>query len=690
MSRRDVADIRLVITDNPPVNALGQAVREELARQLSEAEIDPVVRVVILICAGSGFFVGADICELGRPRLPPRIFELAHQIDAMRTPVVAAIHGNALGGGLEIALASHRRIATRDARFGLPEVKLGLIPGAGGTQRLPRLIGIEKAVDVIVSGRSLSASEALEVGLVDEVVKDNLEESALRLARRLLASPGSPIARTYGSEPLLVPSPDYFSKLRQAEARRTRGQKSPSRCIDAVELTTRLTLSEGLRREREIFVELEADEQSAALRHVFFAEREAAVVPDIGTEAGRPVARAAVLGSGTMGTGITMCLANAGISVRLTDASDAALQRAKATIETTYDDAVARGRISPDERAARLRLVELTAGVAETVAGADIVIEAVIEDLALKLRLFAELDREVPRGTILASNTSTLDVNAMACATARPERVLGLHFFSPAHVMRLVEIVRADKTSPQVLASTLRLARRLGKVPVVVGVCDGFVGNRMLAQRTREAERLLASGALPHEIDRAMTDFGFPMGPFAAADLAGLDVGWRVRQARGTPLEIADRLYEMGRLGQKVGRGYYRYEAGERTPLRDQEAEALIVEVARRHGFAQRTFTPGEIIERLLYPLINEGARILEEGVALRSGDIDVVWIHGYGWPAWRGGPMYYAGTIGLGVIRDRLRELHQEFRHPSLQPAGLLSLLADRGQSFEAGTSVR
>jgi 3-hydroxyacyl-CoA dehydrogenase len=312
------------------------------------------------------------------------------------------------------------------------------------------------------------------------------------------------------------------------------------------------------------------------------------------------------------------------------------------------------------------------------------VIEAVIEDMALKLRLFAELGRDAPRDAILASNTSTLDVDAMARATADPERVLGLHFFSPAHVMRLVEIVRAEKTSPSVLASVLRLARRLGKVPVVVGVCDGFVGNRMLAQRTREAERLLASGALPHDIDRAATVFGFPMGPLAAADLAGLDVGWRVRQARGTPLEIADRLYEMGRYGQKAGKGYYRYESGSRTPLRDPEVEVVIAEVARRNGVAQRTFAADDIMERLLYPLINEGARILEEGIARRSGDIDVVWIHGYGWPAWRGGPMYYAGMAGLRTIRDRLLEFYREFRHPSLQPAGLLSRLADEGRGFD------
>jgi 3-hydroxyacyl-CoA dehydrogenase len=394
--------------------------------------------------------------------------------------------------------------------------------------------------------------------------------------------------------------------------------------------------------------------------------------------------RAAVLGSGTMGTGIAICLANAGISVRLTDASEAALQRGLATIETTYRDAVARGRISPDEMAKRLRLVESAPGMAEAVADADIVIEAVIEDMALKLRLFAELGRDAPRDAILASNTSTLDVDAMARATADPERVLGLHFFSPAHVMRLVEIVRAEKTSPSVLASVLRLARRLGKVPVVVGVCDGFVGNRMLAQRTREAERLLASGALPHDIDRAATVFGFPMGPLAAADLAGLDVGWRVRQARGTPLEIADRLYEMGRYGQKAGKGYYRYESGSRTPLRDPEVEVFIAEVARRNGVAQRTFAADDIMERLLYPLINEGARILEEGIARRSGDIDVVWIHGYGWPAWRGGPMYYAGMAGLRTIRDRLLEFYREFRHPSLQPAGLLSRLADEGRGFD------
>ena len=679
VARRDRDGVRIIETNNPPVNALSQAVRESLAAALAAADDDPAIRAVILICGGRGFFAGADIREIGKPRLPPRVFELTQQIDRMRKPIVAAMHGNALGGGLEMALACHWRVAAAGAKFGLPEVKLGLIPGAGGTQKLPRLIGIEKAAEMILSGRICSAAEALGNGMIDAIAEGDLESFALSFTLSMLEKRA---ARQYDQKPLAPPSADYFAVLRKSEQHRARGQKSPLACIDAIALTTTVPLAEGLKKEREIFVAMENDEQSAALRHLFFAERRA--VSELGTARAPAIAKAAVIGSGTMGTGIAMALANAGIPVAITDSSPEALERGMGVIERTYRDAVKRGRMSEDEGKARRSRIAAGASVAEATSDADIVIEAVIEDMAVKRALFSTLDEVTSAAAILATNTSTLDVNVIAEATRDPKRVLGMHFFSPANIMRLVEVVRAERTSPDTLAAVADLARRMGKIPVIVGVCDGFVGNRMLAERTREAERLLATGALPHEVDKAVTDFGFPMGPLAMSDLAGLDVGWRIRQARGTSLEIADRLYEMGRYGQKTGKGYYRYESGSRNPERDAEVEALIGDVARRNGAAGRSFTPDEIIARLIYPLINEGARILEEGIAARSSDIDVIWVHGYGWPAWRGGPMYHAGKIGLDVIRDRLSELYDEFGHPSLRPAPLLSRLADRNMTFE------
>jgi 3-hydroxyacyl-CoA dehydrogenase len=684
VTRRDRGSIRIIETNNPPVNALSQAVRESLTRELAAADSDLNIRAVILICGGRGFHAGADIREIGKPRLPPRVFELTHQIDAMRKPVVAAIHGNALGGGLEMALACHWRVAAADTKLGLPEVKLGLIPGAGGTQKLPRLIGIEKAVDMIVSGRICLLPEALTSGLIDAKAEGDLESFASDFIGAVLEKLGAKAVRKYDEAPLLSPGPDYFAELRKTEKQRARGQKSPLACIEAIERTTSGTLAEGLKREREIFVAMEGDEQSAALRHLFFAERRATSAPETGTGNTRPIAKAAVAGGGTMGTGIAMALANAGIAVAITDSSPEALQRGMSAIARTYEDAVKRSRVTEAEGHARRSRITASPGIAEAAADADIVIEAVIEDLAVKQSLFAILDQTASASAILASNTSTLDVDVIAQATKDPSRVLGMHFFSPAHIMRLVEVVRAEKTSPGALATVVDLAKRIGKIPVVVGVCDGFVGNRMLAERTREAERLLAMGALPHDVDKAVTDFGFPMGPFAMSDLAGLDVGWRIRQARGTSLEIADTLYDMSRYGQKTGRGYYLYESGSRSPVRDPEVEAIITQVARRNNAAGRTFTPDEIIERLFYPLINEGARILEEGIAARSSDIDVIWVHGYGWPAWRGGPMYYAGRIGLAGVRDRLAKLHDEFGHPSLRPAALLNHLADQNMTFE------
>ena len=677
---RREGDIAVVTADNPPVNALKHQVRAGLAEALHQTRDDPAIKAVVIACAGRTFFAGADITEFGKPPQAPGLGEVIAAIEAMPKPVIAALHGTALGGGFELALACHFRVAVAGARVGLPEVKLGLLPGAGGTQRLPRLIGPEKALKMIVTGDPIEASEALADGIVDEIVDGDLTTGTIAFARSVAAE-NRPLRLVRDREDKL--SAEGFADAAEALTRRLRGREAPAACVEAVRNAIVLPFEEGLKREGELFRKLVTGDQSKAQRHVFFAEREAARVPGIpeGTKP-RPIASGAVIGAGTMGVGIAMCFANAGIPVTIVETGRDLLQKGLDRVAANYRATVARGGLGADEMERRIALIK---GVTEldAVGAADFVIEAVFEEMQLKKRVFADLDRVAKANAVLATNTSTLDVDEIARATSRPRDVLGTHFFSPANVMRLLEIVRGAATSPDALVTAVTLGRYLGKVPVTVGVCYGFVGNRMLARRSVEAERLLLEGALPQEVDAAVTGFGFPMGPFAMADMAGLDVGWRIRKGRGERNEIEDALCEAGHFGQKTGKGYFRYDAGSRAPVPDPEVERTILDASSRAGITRRAITQEEIVERMIFPMINEGARILEEGIAARPGDIDVIWVYGYGWPVWRGGPMYYADRLGLAHLRDRLTIYAERSGDETLRPAARISRLATEGRGF-------
>jgi 3-hydroxyacyl-CoA dehydrogenase len=673
-------EIAIVTVDNPPVNALKHEVRAGLAEALRRARDDKNTKAVVLACAGRTFFAGADITEFGKPPQAPSLHAVIAAIEAMPKPVVAALHGTALGGGFELALACHFRVAVGSARVGLPEVKLGLLPGAGGTQRLPRLVGPEKALKIIVTGDPITASEAAADGVIDEIVEGDLTAAAVAFARRMLAA-GRPLRLVRDRDEKLVG--EGFADAAETLTRRLRGREAPAACVEAVRNAIVLPFEEGLKREGELFRKLVAGDQSKAQRHVFFAEREAAKIPDMPEATKpRPITRGAVIGAGTMGGGIAMCFANAGIPVTIVETGRDLLQKGLDRVAANYRTTVSRGGLDADEMEQRMGLIT---GVTEleAIGESDVVIEAVFEEMGVKKRVFADLDRLAKGNALLATNTSTLDVNEIARATARPQDVLGMHFFSPANVMRLLEIVRGAQTSFDALASAVALGRRLGKVPVTVGVCYGFVGNRMLARRSVETERLLLEGASPQEIDAAVVGFGFPMGPCAMMDLAGLDVGWRIRQGRGERALIEDALCEAGHFGQKTGKGYFRYDAGSRTPVPDPEVEKIILDTSSRLGINRRQIAEEEIVERMIFPMINEGARILEEGIATRPGDIDVIWVHGYGWPVWRGGPMYYADRLGLAHLRDRLTFYADRSRDQTMQPAPLLQRLAAEGRGF-------
>src|SRR6516164_2041795 len=677
---RREGDIAVVTADNPPVNALKHQVRAGLAEALHQTRDDPAIKAVVIACAGRTFFAGADITEFGKPPQAPGLGEVIAAIEAMPKPVIAALHGTALGGGFELALACHFRVAVAGARVGLPEVKLGLLPGAGGTQRLPRLIGPEKALKMIVTGDPIEAREALADGIVDEIVEGDLTAGAIAYARRVVAE-GRLLRRVRDREDKL--SAEGFADAAEALTRRLRGREAPAACVEAVRNAIVLPFEEGLKREGELFRKLVAGDQSKAQRYIFFGEREAARVPGIpeGTKP-RPITSGAVIGAGTMGGGIAMCFANAGIPVTMVETGRDLLEKGLDRVAANYRATVARGGLGADEMERRISLIK---GVTEldAVGSADVVIEAVFEEMQLKKRVFADLERVAKAGAILATNTSTLDVDEIARATSRSHDVLGTHFFSPANVMRLLEIVRGAATSPDALATAVALGRRLGKVPVTVGVCYGFVGNRMLARRSVEAERLVIEGALPQEVDTAVAGFGFPMGPFAMADMAGLDVGWRIRKGRGERNEIEDALCEAGHFGQKTGKGYFRYETGSRTLLPDPEVERTILEASSRAGISRRQLPQQEIVERMIFPMVNEGARILEEGIAARPSDIDVIWVYGYGWPVWRGGPMYYADRLGLAHLRDRLTIYAERSGDETLRPATRISRLAAEGRGF-------
>jgi 3-hydroxyacyl-CoA dehydrogenase len=677
--RRD-GEVALVTVDNPPVNALKHEVRAGLVEALDRARHDDTVKAAVIACAGRTFFAGADITEFGKPPQPPTLAEVIAAIEVMPKPVIAAIHGTALGGGFELALACHFRVAAESARVGLPEVKLGLLPGAGGTQRLPRLIGPEKALKLIVTGNPIPAPEAQADGVLDEVVAGDLTEGAVSFARRVVAE-ARPLRRVRDRDEKLIG--EGFADAAENLTRRLQGQEAPVACVEAVRNAIVLPFEEGLERESELFQRLVAGDQSKAQRHIFFAEREAAKIPDMPERTKpRQINSGAVIGAGTMGGGIAMCFANAGIPVTIVETSRDLLQRGLDRVVANYRTTVARGGLDNNEMERRVALIT---GITEleAVGSADVVIEAVFEEMEVKKRVFADLDRIAKANAMLATNTSTLDVDEIAGTTARPQDVLGMHFFSPANVMRLLEIVRGEQSSFDALATAVALGRRLGKVPVTVGVCYGFVGNRMLARRSVETERLLLEGALPQEIDAAVTAFGFPMGPCAMMDLAGLDVSWRIRQGRGERALIEDALCEAGHFGQKTGKGYFRYEPGSRTPVSDPEVEEIILARSGRLGINRRPIAQEEIVERMVLPMVNEGARILEEGIASRPGDIDVIWVYGYGWPAWRGGPMHYADRLGLPHIRERLTFYADRSGDETLQPAPLLRRLADQGQGF-------
>lgn len=683
VERRDA--VAIVTVNSPPVNALSAAVRKGIADGVKSAQADDSVKAIVIACAGRTFIAGADITEFGKPPQSPSLHEVIEVIENSSKPVVAAIHGTALGGGLELALGCHFRVATKDAKLGLPEVKLGLLPGAGGTQRLPRAVGPEMAVEMIVGGNPIGAAVALKNGLIEEIIDGEPAVGGEAFARKALAEK-RPLRKLRDDDSKLAAAKadkSIFTNAAAAANKRNRGLEAPLAAAEAVSHALDQPFDQALKSERELFMKLMNGDQSKAQRYAFFSEREAAKVSGVpdGTKP-RDVKQVAIIGAGTMGGGIAMSFANAGIPVTLIETGDEQLKRGLGIMQKNYEATAARGGIPADAPAKRMGLIKGVVGL-ENVKDADLIIEAVFETMAIKKEVFGKLDEHAKPGAVLATNTSYLNINEIAAMTKRPQDVLGMHFFSPANVMKLCEIVRGEKTAPDALMTAVAVAKRIAKVPVVVGVCDGFVGNRMLAARGKQAEKFLFEGALPQQVDAVLTRFGMPMGPFAMGDLAGLDIGWRSRQDRGIKSEIADAICEAGRFGQKTGKGYYKYEAGSRSPLPDPEIEKLIEETTAKLGLKRRQISDDEILERLMYPMINEGARILEEKIAARPSDIDVVWLYGYGWPIYRGGPMFYADSVGLKHIADRLSFYAKQTNDPSLEPTPLLKRLADEGKTF-------
>ena len=681
--------VAVLTVDNPPVNALSWHVRQGIFDGLNQAMADGATAIV-LICAGRTFIAGADISEFGGGA--PAAVSLADLQAVMENspiPVIAAIHGTALGGGLEVALCAHYRVGLAGSKYGLPEVNIGLLPGAGGTQRLPRLIGVPKALEAMTSGRHMPAAEAHTDGLIDAVVDgdwDSLHAAAVAFAERAVAD-GLPLIKVRDrTDKVAGTDPRVFADIRASIARKTRGFLAPECNIRCVEAAATLPFDEGLAVEAELFRELMTGPQSAAQRYCFFAERSANKIPDIddsvrsGDTPIIDVQKAGVLGAGTMGGGIAMNFANVGIPVTIVEVSEDALERGLGVVRQNYERSARRGSIAPEAVDERMALITGSTDKNDF-ADCDVVIEAVFEDMALKKSIFAELDQICKPGAILASNTSALDINEIASATSRPEWVIGMHFFSPANVMKLLENVRGDASNDTVVASTMAIGKRIGKIPVMVGVCRGFVGNRMLAMRGAEADRMLMEGATPAQIDSVLYEFGFPMGPFSMSDLAGLDIGWKAETS--TSSTVREILCESGRRGQKNGRGYYTYDPDTRAATPDPEVEQMIRAFADARGHEHREVTDQEILERLLYPMVNEGAKILDEGIAIRGSDVDVVWVNGYGWPMYRGGPMYWADSVGLAEIVDRIKDYADRLggRHWELSP--LLERLAADGGSL-------
>ncbi|MCD2315693.1 3-hydroxyacyl-CoA dehydrogenase NAD-binding domain-containing protein [Sphingomonas sp. IC-11] len=645
-------DVLVIISDSPPVNALGAGVRDGLKEGVSQGINDPAVKAMVIRCDGKTFFAGADITEFGKPPKGASLHEVIDMMDSSEKPIVAAIHGTALGGGCEVALACHYRVAVPSAVMGLPEVKLGLLPGAGGTQRLPRIVGVKAALEMVAIGDPIPAKKAAEVGLVDRVVgEDSLEADAIAFARGVADKKPIPRVR----DKTVAPDPEAVEAFKKQHGRKMRGFDAPAANIACVVAASELPFDEGMKFERAEFVKLMEGTQSAAQRHLFFAERQAAKIDDVDPKTPlRPINKVGVIGAGTMGGGISMNFLSAGIPVTIVEMQQEALDRGTGVMRKNYEASAAKGRIKPDAPEKAMGLVTPTLNL-EDLADCDLIIEAVYENMDVKKELFTKLDAIAKPGAILATNTSYLNVDEIAAVTKRPEDVVGMHFFSPANVMRLLEVVRGEKTAKDVLATVMALAKKIKKVAVVAGVCHGFIGNRMLSPRQIEANKLLMEGATPQQIDKVHTDFGMPMGPFQMADLAGVDIGWHRDPSRIE--SIRDALAAEGRWGQKKGAGYYDYDE-KRNATPSPRALEIIEEFRAKSNLPKREITDQEIVERTLYPMVNEGALILEEGKAQRASDVDVVWIMGYGWPVYRGGPMFWAQhEVGLKKIVEGLEK---------------------------------
>jgi 3-hydroxyacyl-CoA dehydrogenase len=674
-------DVGVITLDSPPVNALSASVRDGLAGGMAAALADAGAKAIVIVCEGRTFIAGADITEFGGPQKGASLYEVQDAMEGSTKPVVAAIHGTALGGGLEVALCAHYRVAVPSARCGLPEVNLGLLPGAGGTQRLPRIVGVEKALEMMTYGQHVPAKACLDMGLVDEIVEEGkLREGAVAFAHKIAAE-GRPLKKVRDLNEKVEAArghPEIFETFRKANARKFRGFLAPEYNIRCVEAAVNEPFAEGLKTERKLFGELMGGSQSAAQRYAFFAERQANKIPDVPDDTPTiPVNKVGIIGAGTMGGGIAMNFMNAGIPVTIVEVKQDALDHGIATVRRNYE----RSRTAkPEETEARMS--RLTGSLdMSALADCDLIIEAVFERMDIKKDIFTKLDAICKPGAILATNTSGLNIDEIASVTKRPEAVIGLHFFSPANVMKLLEIVRADHTSKQVIATSMKLARKIGKIAVLVGVCPGFVGNRILGARQREANKLIMEGAMPWDIDRVLYDFGFPMGPFAMSDLAGLDIGWVKERSKGET--IRDVLCEMDRRGQKTGAGWYDYDEN-RNAKPSPVTEKILHDFIARSGANPRKISDEEILERCVYPMINEGAKILEEKKAIRPSDIDVVWENGYGWPVYQGGPMWYGDHVGLPKVLEKMKAFEAQMGE-AFKPAPLLETLVAEGKGFQS-----
>jgi len=688
VSYEHIDRIAVITINNPPVNALSQAVRQGLLEAAHRFDKDADVDIAVVLGGGRLFLGGADIAEFGKPALPPRLPDVIDAVEQCSKPVVAAIHGVALGGGLEVALGAHYRIATAQAKLGLPEVKLGLMPGAGGTQRAPRLVGVDKALTLITTGTPITAQDALACGVLDRIADgSDIRQAAIEYAQELLVD--GAVCRRTGELPCPPLDAQLSSQWRARLRQSARGEVAALTALDAVEASTRMNLAEGLAEERRLFLALMDTPQRAGLIHAFFAERQVAKLTGITNVEALDFKHVGVIGGGTMGAGIATSALLSGLAVTLVERDSAAALKAHSTIAGNLVSAVKRGKLDDARRQHILDGELITVTAYEALGDADLIIEAVFESMDVKKAVFETLDAVAKPAAILATNTSYLDINEIASITKRPESVLGLHFFSPAHVMKLLEVVVADKTSPTLVATAFALAKRLGKVAVRAGVCDGFIGNRMLTHYRTAADHMLLDGASPYQVDKALKSYGFAMGPYEVADLAGLDIGYATRQRRAAerhPRERypawADELYHEGRLGQKTGKGYYLYEEGSRHGVEDPHVEALIAQVRRQAGITPRVFTDEEIVRRYMAAMVNEAARLLDEGIAQRPSDIDVVLLYGYGFPRWRGGPMHAADERGLDTVLGDINRFSKQDDH-FWQPAPLLKQLVEQERPF-------